>query len=46
MKRRSTAESLAQGFVERYRDWFKRTVEVFAQGLEGALTYPDFLNSH
>jgi putative transposase len=32
-RRRGTAESLARGFVERYRDRFKRAVEVFAQGL-------------
>ncbi len=46
VKRRSTAESLAQAFVERYRDRFKRAVEVFAQGLEEALTYLDFPSSH
>ena len=32
-RRRGTAESLAQEFVERYRDRFRRAVEVFAQGL-------------
>ena len=32
-QRRGTAESLARGFVERYRDRFRRAVEVFAQGL-------------
>jgi putative transposase len=37
-RRRGTAESLARGFVERYRDRFKRAVEVFAQGLGEALT--------
>jgi len=42
VKRRSTAESLAQAFVERYRDRFKRAVKVFAQGVEGVLTYLDF----
>jgi putative transposase len=42
----STAASLARGFVERYRDWFKRAVEVFAQGLEEALTYLDFPSGH
>jgi len=46
MKRRSTAESLAQAFIERYRDRFKRAVEVFAQGLDEALTYLDFPSSH
>ena len=46
MKRRSTAESLVQAFVERYRDRFKRAVEVFAQGLDEALTYLDFPGSH
>jgi len=46
MKRRSTAESLAQAFIERYRDRFKRAVEVFAQGLDEALTYLDFPGSH
>jgi len=48
-------ESLARGFVERYRDQFKRAVEVFAQGLaafpsgkhgEEALTYLDFPGIH
>jgi hypothetical protein len=32
-RRRGTAESLARGFVERYRDRYRRAVEVFAQGL-------------
>jgi putative transposase len=45
-RRRGTAESLAQGFVERYRDRFKRAVEVFAQGLGEALTYLDFPGVH
>jgi putative transposase len=54
-RRRGTAESLARGFVERYRDRFKRAVEVFAQGLaafpsgkhgEEALTYLDFPGIH
>ncbi|MFN3369581.1 MAG: transposase [Thermus sp.] len=45
-KRRSTAQSLAQEFVERYGDRFKRAVEVFAQGLEEALTYMDFPSGH
>ena len=46
VKRRSTAESLAQAFIERYRDRFKRAVEVFTQGLDEALTYLDFPSSH
>ena len=46
VKRRGTAESLAQAFIERYRDRFKRAVEVFSQGLDDALTYLDFPNSH
>ena len=41
-----TAESLARGFVERYRDRFKQAVEVFAQGLGEALTYLDFPGVH
>jgi putative transposase len=45
-RRRGTAESLARGFVERYRDRFKRAVEVFAQGLGEALTYLDFPSGH
>jgi transposase-like protein len=54
-RRRGTAGSLARGFVERYRDRFKRAVEVFAQGLaafpsgkhgEEALTYLDFPGVH
>jgi len=53
--RRGTAESLARGFVERYRDRYRRAVEVFTQGLaafpsgkhgEGALTYLDFPGGH
>jgi hypothetical protein len=39
-------ESLARGFVERYRDQFKQAVEVFAQGLGEALTYLDFPGIH
>jgi putative transposase len=54
-RRRGTAESLARGFVERYRDRYRRAVEVFAQGLaafpsgkhgEEALTYLDFPGVH
>jgi transposase-like protein len=54
-RRRGTAESLARGFVERYRDRYRRAVEVFAQGLaafpsgkhgEEALTYLDFPGIH
>jgi transposase-like protein len=48
-------ESLARGFVERYRDQFRRAMEVFAQGLaafpsgkhgEEVLTYLDFPGIH
>jgi len=46
VKRRSTAESLAQGFMERYRERYRRAVEVFAQGIEEALTYLEFPGSH
>ena len=42
MKRRSTAESLAQAFIGRYRDRFKRAVELFAQGLDEALIHLGF----
>jgi putative transposase len=45
-RRRGTAESLARGFVERYRDRYRRAVEVFAQGLGEALTYLDFPSGH
>lgn len=45
-RRRGTAESLARGFVERYRDRFERAVEVLAQGLGEALTYLDFPSGH
>jgi transposase-like protein len=45
-RRRGTAESLAWGFVERYRDRYRRAVEVFAQGLGEALTYLDFPSGH
>jgi hypothetical protein len=34
--------SKAREFVERYRDRYRRAVEVFAQGLGEALTYLDF----
>jgi putative transposase len=46
VKRRSTAEALAEAFVECYRGSFKRAVEVFAQGLGEALTYLDFPAGH
>jgi len=46
VKRRSTAESLARAFTLRYRDRFKRAAEVFAQGLDDALTYLDFPSGH
>jgi transposase-like protein len=54
-RRRGTAGSLARGFVERYRDRYRRAVEVFTQGLaafpsgkhgEEALTYLDFPGVH
>jgi putative transposase len=45
-RRRGTAESLARGFVERYRDRYRRAVEVFTQGLGEALTYLDFPGVH
>lgn len=45
-KRRATAESLARGFVVRYQDRFRRAVEVFAQGLEEALSSLDFPSGH
>jgi len=46
VQRRRTAESPTQAFLERYRDRFKRAVEVFAQGLlDEALTYLDFPGS-
>ncbi|MBI5813082.1 MAG: IS256 family transposase [Meiothermus silvanus] len=46
VKRRSTAEALAEAFMERYRGSFKRAAEVFAQGLGEALTYLDFPAGH
>ncbi len=46
MKCWGTAESLARAFIERYRDRFKRAVEVFVQGLDEALTYLDFPSGH
>ncbi|MFN3412436.1 MAG: transposase [Thermoanaerobaculum sp.] len=45
-KRRSTAEALGQRFAERYGDRLRRAVEVFAQGLEEALTDLDVPSSH
>ena len=46
VKRRSTAASLAQAFVERYQGRFEKAVQVFARGIEEALTYLDFPSSH
>ena len=46
VKRRSTAASLSQAFVERYQGRFEKAVQVFAQGIEEALTYLDFPSSH
>ena len=46
MKRRSTAASLAQTFVERYQGRFEKAVQVFARGIEEALTYLDFPSGH
>jgi len=46
VKRRSTAASLAQAFIERYQGRFEKAVELFAQGLEQTLTYLDFPSSH
>ena len=37
---------MAQAFIECYRDRFKQAVEVFAQGLEEALTYLEIPGSH
>ncbi|WP_157969073.1 transposase [Thermus sediminis] len=45
-RRRGTAESLAREFVERYRDRYRRGVEVFAQGLGEALIHLDFPSGH
>ena len=46
VRRRSTSESLAQVFIERYRERFKWAVEVFSQGLDEALTDLDFPSDH
>jgi transposase-like protein len=45
MKRRSTAESLPQVFIECYRNRFKRAVEVFAHGLNEVLIHLSFPGS-
>ena len=46
VKRRSTAEALAQEFIERYRGRFPRAIETFENGISEALTYLDFPASH
>ena len=46
VKRRSTAASLAQTFVERYQGRFEKAVEVFARGVEEAMSYLDFPSGH
>jgi len=46
VKRRSTAEALAQEFIERYRRRFPRAVEIFERGIPEALSYLDFPASH
>ncbi|OAQ19775.1 IS256 family transposase [Thermosulfurimonas dismutans] len=46
VKRRSTAEALAQEFIERYKGRFPRAVETFERGISEALTYLDFPASH
>jgi transposase-like protein len=44
--RRETAEGLAQGFADRYRDVYPKAVACLEVGLADALTYTDFPSSH
>jgi transposase-like protein len=44
--RRETAEGLAQGFADRYRDRYPKAVACLEAGLDDALTYTDFPSSH
>lgn len=44
--RRETAEMLAQGFADRYRDRYPKAVACLEAGLDDALTYTDFPSSH
>ena len=46
MRRRETAERLAQEFSERWRGDFPRAVEIFERGIEDALVYLDFPSAH
>lgn len=46
VRRRETAEALAQQFIARWRAEFPRAVEVFEQGITAALTYLDFPSAH
>jgi transposase-like protein len=46
VRRRETAEALAQQFSARWRAAFPGAVEVFEQGITEALTYLDFPSAH
>lgn len=46
MRRRETAEALAQELIERWGKAFPRAVEVFARGIADALVYLDFPSAH
>ena len=44
--RRETAEGLAQGFADRYREVYPKAVACLESGLADALTYTEFPSSH
>lgn len=44
--RRETAEGLAQGFADRYRDRYPKAVRCLEAGLDDALAYTEFPSSH
>jgi transposase-like protein len=46
VRRRQTAEALAQQFLERWGADFPKAVEVFEAGIADALTYLDFPSGH
>lgn len=46
VRRRRTAEALAEEFAERWRADYPRAVEIFEAGVADALTYLDFPSGH
>ena len=46
VRRRRTAEGLAEDFISRYEKNFPKAMEIFKRGLRDALVYLDFPSSH